>query len=374
CSGFVLLPTQESVAAGVIPLCGATLTCPSPDSTKKPWLLQIKTHDRKEFMIQAPDERCRTEWSTPIEECIRRLDPTKIGTVESLSRTLTETSLNTLEMQREMVKAMQDPGAGVKLVEFGPKRGRAATKYFTGKDAIEWLISWSFANDRTSGATLATEMLRNGFFHTVNLDPITNSLALSKDGILSRDVMDSEEAKYVFVSMTSTNPNAVFQSDDDSSSDSEDDILATSSRPESLAAETGFDSDGKVLKQGFLLKKGKVLKEWKPRRFVLREKSLYLYFYRGSKSKKHRGAIPLCGLTIYELDNEIREPETDQQLVSEGGSKRQSARNSRNKVNRILLITATGERVVVEATSAEERSAWIGELRVAVASLDITSS
>ena len=33
---------------------------------------------------------------------------------------------------REMVKAMQDPGAGVKLVEFGPKRGRAATKYFTG--------------------------------------------------------------------------------------------------------------------------------------------------------------------------------------------------------------------------------------------------
>ena len=92
------------------------------------------------------------------------------------------------------------------------------------------------------------------------------------------------------------------------------------------------------------------------------------------QSKKHRGAIPLCGLTIYELDNEIREPETDQQLVSEGGSKRQSARNSRNKVNRILLITATGERVVVEATSAEERSAWIGELRVAVASLDITSS
>jgi hypothetical protein len=55
--------------------------------------------------------------------------------------------------------------------------------------------------------------------------------------------------------MTSTNPNAVFESDDDSSSDSEDDILAASSRPDSLAAETGFDGDGKVLKQGFLLKK-----------------------------------------------------------------------------------------------------------------------
>ena len=35
-------------------------------------------------------------------------------------------------LYREMVKAMQDPGAGVKLVEFGPKRGKAATKFFTG--------------------------------------------------------------------------------------------------------------------------------------------------------------------------------------------------------------------------------------------------
>ena len=36
------------------------------------------THDHKEYMIQAPDEKTRTEWFTPIEECIRRLDPTKV--------------------------------------------------------------------------------------------------------------------------------------------------------------------------------------------------------------------------------------------------------------------------------------------------------
>ena len=64
---------------------------------------------------------------------------------------------------------------------------------------IDWLISWSFANDRSSAADLATEMLRNGFFHSINLDPSTNSLTLSKDGVLSRDVMDSNDAKYVFV-------------------------------------------------------------------------------------------------------------------------------------------------------------------------------
>ena len=42
------------------------------------WIFQIKTHDGKEFMIQAPDEKSRTEWCAPIEECIRRLDPTKV--------------------------------------------------------------------------------------------------------------------------------------------------------------------------------------------------------------------------------------------------------------------------------------------------------
>ena len=65
---------------------------------------------------------------------------------------------------------------------------------------IDWLLSWSFARDRSTAATLATDMLRNGFFHTVNLDPGTGTLMLSKDGVLSRDVMDNEEAKYVFVS------------------------------------------------------------------------------------------------------------------------------------------------------------------------------
>ena len=70
----------------------------------------------------------------------------------------------------------------------------------TGKDLIEWLISWSFARDRSAAASLATDMLRNGFFHTINLDTTTCVLVLSKDGVLSRYVVDNEDAKYVFVS------------------------------------------------------------------------------------------------------------------------------------------------------------------------------
>lgn len=65
---------------------------------------------------------------------------------------------------------------------------------------IDWLLSWSFAKDRSSAAGLATDMLRNGFFHTVNLDTSANVLVLSKDGVLSRNVVDNDDAKYIFVS------------------------------------------------------------------------------------------------------------------------------------------------------------------------------
>ena len=77
---------------------------------------------------------------------------------------------------------------------------------------------------------------------------------------------------------------------------------------------------------------------------------------------------------MYELDNELASGTTTQpDSPNSGSNKRQSSRNGRSKLNRILLITATGDRVVLEATTAEERSTWIGEIRVAVSSLDISS-
>lgn len=84
------------------------------------------------------------------------------------------------------------------------------------------------------------------------------------------------------------------------------------------------------------------------------------------QSKKHRGSIPLCGLTVYELDDETSE-------IADIESSLNSKSKSKDKVNRILLITATGERVILEASTAEERNTWIGEIRVAVSSLEVNS-
>ena len=96
---------------------------------------------------------------------------------------------------------MQDPKAGLKLHEVKTKGARQATRYFTGKEILDWLITWSFANDRSEAITMATEMLRYGFFHPVQMDSEEGvCVKLRHDSILSNDIADSADATYIFVS------------------------------------------------------------------------------------------------------------------------------------------------------------------------------
>ncbi len=55
------------------------------------WLLQLTTHEGREYLIQAPDHEAREEWKESIEDCIRRLDPAKINKEMSPTRTLART-------------------------------------------------------------------------------------------------------------------------------------------------------------------------------------------------------------------------------------------------------------------------------------------
>lgn len=55
------------------------------------WLLQLTTHEGREYLIQAPDHESREEWKESIEDCIRRLDPAKINKEMSPTRTLART-------------------------------------------------------------------------------------------------------------------------------------------------------------------------------------------------------------------------------------------------------------------------------------------
>uniref|UniRef100_A0A672P7J8 Pleckstrin 2 n=1 Tax=Sinocyclocheilus grahami TaxID=75366 RepID=A0A672P7J8_SINGR len=91
-----------------------------------------------------------------------------------------------------------------------------------------------------------------------------------------------------------------------------------------------------VLKEGFLVKRGHVVQNWKVRWFVLKSDRLLYYKYEGGKRDScHRGTIPLsdCKITCPYLDYENRP------LV-------------------MKLQTSTSEEHFLEACTREERDEW----------------
>lgn len=71
---------------------------------------------------------------------------------------------------------------------------------FIGTEAIDWLISWSFAENRDRACSLASEMLQHGFFNPVHLDTKENVYEKVRDSLLIKEMVDSQDAFYDFVS------------------------------------------------------------------------------------------------------------------------------------------------------------------------------
>ncbi len=69
-----------------------------------------------------------------------------------------------------------------------------------GAEAIDWLISWSFAEDRDTASSLASEILQHGFFNPVHMDAKENVYERVRDSLLAKDMADSHHAFYDFVS------------------------------------------------------------------------------------------------------------------------------------------------------------------------------
>ena len=67
-------------------------------------------------------------------------------------------------------------------------------------DAIDWLLSWSFAEDRPGAVSLASEILHYGFFNPVHIDAKENVFEKVRDSVLVREMVDSQDAYYDYVS------------------------------------------------------------------------------------------------------------------------------------------------------------------------------
>uniref|UniRef100_A0A8C1BKW8 Pleckstrin 2 n=2 Tax=Cyprinus carpio TaxID=7962 RepID=A0A8C1BKW8_CYPCA len=103
-----------------------------------------------------------------------------------------------------------------------------------------------------------------------------------------------------------------------------------------------------VLKEGFLVKRGHVVQNWKVRWFVLKSDRLLYYKYEGGKRDScHRGTIPLsvCKITCPYLEYENRP------LV-------------------MKLQTSTSEEHFLEACTREERDEWAAAIGAVVQNLN----
>ena len=96
---------------------------------------------------------------------------------------------------------MQDRSGGVKLNEIKCKGARQTTKYFTGRAVLDWLISWSFSATRREAIKLASSFLKYSYIHPVRIDfDKGQCINMKDDRTLSKEVADTEDAYYIFVS------------------------------------------------------------------------------------------------------------------------------------------------------------------------------
>ncbi|KAK1791261.1 hypothetical protein P4O66_013283, partial [Electrophorus voltai] len=100
------------------------------------------------------------------------------------------------------------------------------------------------------------------------------------------------------------------------------------------------------LKEGFLVKRGHIVHNWKVRWFVLQADKMLYYRFEGGKRDCHRGTIPLtgCEITCPYLEYDTRP------LV-------------------FRLKTNTSEEYFLEACSREERDDWAAEIGAALQKL-----
>ncbi|XP_781827.2 pleckstrin-2 [Strongylocentrotus purpuratus] len=323
--------TTDSLPAGVIELRGCSVISPCLQyANKKGFAFMMMNQDRHELIMQASTDEEREAWAKAIGLAIVECDRSK----EEVHPTSPHSKIN----YHELVEAMKDPDAGIVRGKHKVDESTVYKDCFTGIQMIMWLIDWSFAETREKGIEIGTKLLSQAL-----IQPMTCTL----DNTARRKAfLDDEEALYRFSSLNMSNLKNVLDSSDSSSSDSDADERLPRKGREELPIKPLKGHGGKIVKQGFLLKRGHVRHTWKARLFVLWDDPSYLQYYRGSKAgdEKPLGEIPLHKCTVG---------------VQEAREKSDVTVKNKNRQNLFSVTTKKGKVYVFEARTPEEREDWM---------------
>ncbi|KAM7385500.1 hypothetical protein PAMP_001582 [Pampus punctatissimus] len=301
---------------GMIPLKGATLLSPCQDFGKRTLVFKITTEKKQEHFFQASHVEEREFWVKDIKRAITCLQGGKKFARKSTRRSIRLPETVNLT---ELYTLMKDQDDGVKELKL-EQDNKIFNHCFTGATVVEWLISKNKARNGSEALMLATGLLNEGF-----LQPACD---LSKDKFERGDqstFLDQSDALYYFA-------DSGFFCEEYSS---DEDVLVKE------------EFRGNIIKQGCLLKQGHRRKNWKVRKFILRDDPAYMHYYDPAKDDEPLGSIHLRGsvVTAVEYVPDAKKYDIDGNLFE--------------------IITSDETHYFLQAATAEERKEWIKAVQAA---------
>ncbi|XP_028324867.1 pleckstrin isoform X1 [Gouania willdenowi] len=296
---------------GMIPLKGATLLSPCQDFNKKSLVFKLTTEKKQDHFFQASHVEEREYWVKDIKRVISCLQGGK-----RFARKSTRHSIRLPEKVNlnELYILLKDQNDGVKELKL-EQDSRVYNHCFTGATVVEWLLSKEKARNRPEALMLAAGLLTEGF-----LQPTGDR---SKDGAEIEEqtsFLDDTKALYYFA-------DSGFFCEGDSSD--EDVLLKEEFR-------------GKIIKQGCILKQGHLRKNWKVRKFILRDDPAYMHYYDPTKADDEPlGSIYLRGAVV-----------TAVEFVPD-------AKKYDIEGNLFEIITSDETHYFLQAATAKESNEWI---------------
>ncbi|CAH2255641.1 pleckstrin [Pelobates cultripes] len=302
---------SDNSPKGMIPLKGSTITNHCQDFSKRMYVFKITTTKEQDHYFQASHQEERDAWVKDLKKAVKCIEDGQRFARKSTRRSIRLPDTINLS---ELYISMKDPDRGIRVLKL-EKDKKVFNQCFTGTCVADWLISSKSVRNRQEALMLSTALLNEGHLHPAN-DVAKNAA----EGLAETTLVDTSDALYYF-------PDSGFFCEENSSDD------------DAIPRE---EFRGIVVKQGCMRKQGHRRKNWKVRKFVLREDPAYLHYYDpASGDDDPCGAIHLRGCVVTAVEDMM------------DGKKQDTDKNY------FEIITASEVHYFLQAASSEERKEWI---------------
>uniref|UniRef100_A0A3P9KCY4 Pleckstrin n=1 Tax=Oryzias latipes TaxID=8090 RepID=A0A3P9KCY4_ORYLA len=300
---------------GMIPLKGAKLLSPCQDFPKKTLVFKITSEKKQDHFFQASYVEEREFWVKDIKRAITCLEGGKRFARKSTRRSIRLPEVNLTDLYMEM----KDQDNGIREIKL-EQNNRLFNYCFTGIAVWIWMISNGKARNRPEALVLAVGLMNEGYLQPA--DDMSKEAAESGE---QTTFLDDTKALYYFA-------DSGFFCEGYSS---DEDVLVKE------------EFRGNIIKQGCLLKQGHKRKNWKVRKFILRDDPAFMHYYDPSKGDDPLGSIHLRGavVTAVEFVPDAKKYDVDGNLFE--------------------IITAEETHYFLQAATTEERKEWIKAIQVA---------